>query len=81
MSKRTEIAFLDSFDGDIARVLIGGKSSLADLPKTCMPRGAREGDWLRVTFELLPEMREQKKKQVKKLLEDLGSQDITKSPL
>lgn len=81
MSKRTEIAFVDSFEGDTARVLIGGTSSPADLPKTCLPKGTREGDWLRVTFELLPEMREQKKKQVKKLLEELDSQDITKSPL
>lgn len=81
MSKRTEIAFIESIEDGIARVLIGGKSSPADLPKTCLPRGTREGDWLNVIFELLPEMREQKKKQVKKLLEDLEDQDITKSPL
>lgn len=81
MSKRTEIAFVDSIEGDAARVLIGGKSTPADLPKTCLPKGTCEGDWMRVTFELLPEIREQKKKQVKKLLEDLKNQDITRSPL
>lgn len=81
MSRRTEIAFVDSVDGDTARVLIGGKSSPADLPKSCLPKGTREGDWLRVIFELLPEMREAKKKQVNKLLKDLEDQDITKSPL
>lgn len=81
MSKRTEIAFVDSIEGDTARVLIGGKSSPADLPKSCLPKGTREGDWLSVMFELLPEMREQKKKQVKRLLDELNDQDITKSPL
>lgn len=81
MSKRTEIAFIDSIDGDIASILIDGKSSPIDLPKACLPRGAKEGDWLRVMFELLPEMREQKKKQVKELLDDLENQDITKPPL
>lgn len=81
MSKRTEIAFVDSIDGETARILIGGKSTPADLPKTCLPKGTQEGDWLRVMFELLPEMREQKKKQVKKLLQELENQDITRSPL
>lgn len=81
MSKRTEIAFVDFIEGDTVRVLIGGESSPADLPKSCLPKGTREGDWLRVMFELLPEMREQKKKQVKKLLDELSDQDITKSPL
>lgn len=81
MSKRTEIAFIDSIDGDIASILIDGKSSPVDLPKDCLPRGAMEGDWLRVTFKLLPDMREQKKKQVKELLDDLENLDITKPPL
>jgi len=80
MSVRTEIAFVDEISGDTARVLIGGKSTAAELPRTCLPRETSEGDWLRVSFELLPEMREIKKKQVKKLLEELGNNpDISKS--
>lgn len=82
MSKRTEIAFVDGIGEDMARVLIDGESTPAELPRTCLPRGTQEGDWLRVSFELLPEMREQKKKQVKKLLEELGNNPhTTKSPL
>lgn len=73
---------MDSIDEEIARILIGGKSTQAELPKTCLPAGTGEGDWLRVSFELLPEMHEQKKKHVKKLLEALeNNTDISKSPL
>lgn len=81
MSMRTEIAFVDSIIDDTVRILIGGKSTPAELPRTCLPAETREGDWLRVSFELLPEMREQRKKQVKKLLDDLANNpDISKSP-
>lgn len=80
MGVRTEIAFVDSIDGDNVRILIGGQSSLAELPRTCLPAETREGDWMRVSFEILPEMREQRKKQVKKLLDDLeNNPDISKS--
>lgn len=82
MNKRTEIAFVDFIDDEMARILIGGESTPADLPRTCLPAGTRESDWLRVSFELLPEMREQKKKQIKKLLQELeNNPDISKSPM
>lgn len=82
MSRRTEIAFVDSINGDMVRILIGGKSTPTDLPGSCLPKGTLEGDWLRVSFELLPEKRELSKKRVLKLLEDLeNNPDIKNSPL
>lgn len=81
MNRRTEIAFVDSINGGTARILIGGESAPAELPITCLPRKIAEGDWICVSFELLPEMREQKKRRVKKLLEELeGNEDISRSP-
>lgn len=82
MSKRTEIAFVDSIGEKIARVLIGGRSTPVELPKTCLPKEVQEGDWMSVSFELLPEMRERNKQRVKKLLEALeNNPDISKSLL
>lgn len=71
MSRRTEIAFVDSVSGGVARILIGSEGIPAELPESCLPDGTTEGDWLRVSLKLLPEMREQKKQQVKTLLEEL----------
>lgn len=66
----------------MCRVMIGGKSTPVELPRTCLPKKAAEGDWLKVGFELLPEMREQKIKKVQKMLEEMGNNtDISKSPL
>jgi hypothetical protein len=82
MSVRTEIAFVDAIEGEMCRVLIGGESTPVELPRTCLPKKAQEGDWLRVMFEILPEMREQKRKKIKKMLEDMHNiTDMSKSPL
>ncbi len=64
-------AVIDRLEGDHAVVLFGDKEIKADIHKKLLPRGAREGSWLKVSFELDVEETQKQEKKIKDLVEKL----------
>ena len=64
-------AVIDRFEDDYAVVLFGDKEIKVDLPRELLPPGAREGNWLNVTFELNPEGTTKQEEKIRGLLEKL----------
>lgn len=64
-------AVIDRFEGDMAVVFFGEGELKVDIPKKLLPEGAREGSWLKVSFELDLEGTQQQEEKIKKLLEKL----------
>lgn len=52
---RATSVFVDEIDGDDVRVLLGaqGQTTLL-LPRTLLPDGAREGDWVELSVRVVP---------------------------
>jgi hypothetical protein len=46
-----EKAVIDRFEEGWAVLLVGDEQRKFDVPRKCLPRGAREGHWLQVEFE------------------------------
>lgn len=42
-------AVIDRFEGDIAVLLVGERRM--DIPRTLLPKAAKEGDWLRIDMK------------------------------
>jgi len=66
-------AVIDRFEGDYAVVLFGDEEIRADVPRALLPPGAREGSWLKVSFELDPEGEAEQRERISKLLDKLKS--------
>lgn len=64
-------AVIDRFEGDFAVVLFGDEEIKADIPRKLLPKGAREGSWLRVHFELDPEGEKRQREKIEGLLNRL----------
>ena len=64
-------AVIDRFEGDYAVVLVGDEEIKIDVPKQLLPKGAKEGSWLKLNFELDPEGTEKQKEKISKLLDKL----------
>ena len=47
----SEKAVIDRFEGQFAVLLVGKNERRVNVPRQDLPRGAREGHWLRVRFE------------------------------
>ncbi len=45
-------AVIDRFEGNVAVLLVGDKEEKVDFPKTLLPKGSKEGSWLKVVIEL-----------------------------
>ncbi len=66
-------AVIDRFEGDFAVVLFGDEEKKVDIPKQLLPGEAREGSWLKVTFELDLEGTKRQEEKITGLLEKLKS--------
>lgn len=66
-------AVIDRFEGDYAVVLFGNEETKVDIPKKLLPEGAKEGSWLKVSFELDLEGSEKQKEKIQSLLDKLKS--------
>ncbi|MBS4022986.1 MAG: DUF3006 domain-containing protein [Dethiobacter sp.] len=64
-------AIIDRFEGDYAVVLFGDEEIKADIPKKLLPKGVREGSWLKVSFELDAEGTKKQEEKIKNLLDKL----------
>ncbi len=67
-------AVIDRFEGEFAIVLVGDEEIKVDVPKKLLPKGAKEGSWLKISFELDPEGTEKQKEKVSNLLDKLKKQ-------
>ncbi len=64
-------AVIDRFEGDFAVVMVGDKEIKVDIPRSLLPKGAREGSWLKFNLELDQEGTEKQKEKISKLLDKL----------
>lgn len=64
-------AVIDRFEGDYAVVLVGDKEVKLNVPKELLPKDAREGSWLKITFELDPEGTKKQEEKVSDLIKKL----------
>ena len=62
---------IDRFEGDYAVVLVEDEEIKVDIPKQLLPKGAKEGSWLKLNFELDLEGTEKQKEKISKLLDKL----------
>ncbi len=72
MTDKTEKVFLDSINGNKARLLFGREEFV--VPKALLPKDAREGDWLAVLFEIDKAATDSAKQECENLLRELTSQ-------
>lgn len=68
-------AVIDRFEGDFAVVLFGDEEIKVDIPRQLLPKGAKEGSWLRVSFELDLEKTKAQKEKIKGLLDKLKNKN------
>ena len=64
-------AVVDRIEGDIAVVLIGDKEVKLDVPISELPKGSKEGSWLKVYFELDPEGEKRQREKILNLINKL----------
>ena len=64
-------AVIDRFEEDYAVVLVGDEEVKINVPKQLLPKGVKEGSWLKFSFELDPEGTEKQKQKISKLLDKL----------
>ena len=64
-------AVIDRFEGEYAVVLFGEDEFKADIPRQLLPVGAKEGSWLKVSFELDPEGEKKQREKIEGLLDKL----------
>jgi len=46
-----EKASIDRFEGNLAVIIVGDEAVEKVIPKASLPRGAKEGSWLKVEFD------------------------------
>ncbi len=74
-----EKAFIDRFEEDIAVLIVGEDERKLNVPRSSLPEGAEEGDWLQVELQegtltsakLDREELQRRKQQVEDLLREL----------
>ena len=64
-------AVIDRIVEDYAVVLVGDDEIKVDVSKKLLPEGAREGSWLKVSFELDLDGTKKQNEKINKLLEKL----------
>ncbi|GAW92476.1 DUF3006 domain-containing protein [Calderihabitans maritimus] len=60
---------IDRFEGDMAVIEYNGKTF--DLPRSLLPKEAKEGDVLKLSIEVDKEETEKRRKKIEKLMDDL----------
>ncbi len=64
-------AVIDRFEGDFAVVLFGDKEIKVDIPIELLPKGAKEGSWLNISFVMDMEGTAKQEEKIRVLLEKL----------
>ena len=64
-------AVIDRFEGSIAVVLFGDDEIKADIPKKLIPKGAKEGSWLKVNIDLDKDRTKKQEEKIKGVLDKL----------
>lgn len=64
-------AVIDRIESEYAVVLFGDEEIRVDIPRKLLPKGAKEGSWLNVNFELDPEGEKKQREKIEGLLEKL----------
>lgn len=73
--KATLKAVIDRFEGEYAVVLFGDEEIQVDVPRKLLPKGAKEGSWMNVNFELNPEGEQKQREKISKLLDKLKNKN------
>ncbi len=68
-------AVIDRIEGNLAVVLVGDKEVKIDVPLEILPVEAREGSWLKITFELDPEGTKKQKEKISDLINKLKNKN------
>lgn len=68
-------AVIDRVEGDHAVVLFGDDEVKVDIPRALLPTDAKEGSWLKVTFETDHETTRKRKERISGLLDKLKNKD------
>ena len=63
--------FIDRISGGVATLIYGEGEFSATLPARALPKGEREGDWLRATFEPDPDKSERMRREIDSLMDEL----------
>lgn len=63
-------AYIDRFEGDLAVLLLGDDMKKVNFPKSCLPEGVGEGDYLRIDIAYDKEATEKAKQEALDLLKD-----------
>lgn len=64
-------AVIDRFEGDHAVVLFGDEEIKVDIPRKLLPKGAREGSWLKASFEMDPDGEKRQREKIEAQLQRL----------
>lgn len=64
-------AVIDRFENDYALMLFGAEEIKVDIPKKLLPKGSKEGSWMKVTFELDLEETKAREDRIRKKLDKL----------
>lgn len=63
-------AYIDRFEGDLAVLLLGDDMKKVNFPKSCLPEGVGEGDYLRIDIAYDKEATEKAEQEALDLLND-----------
>ena len=68
-------AVVDRFENGFALLLFGEEETRVEIPRSLLPPGVQEGDWLKVTMEPDRKRTEERRVKIDTLLEKLKNQD------
>ena len=68
-------AVIDRFEGEYAVVLFGDDEMKVDIPRTLLPANAKEGSWLKVTFETDHDTTRERKERISGFLDKLKNKN------
>ncbi len=64
-------AIIDRFEGEYAVVFVGAEEVKLDIPRELLPKGVKEGSWLKISFELDPKGTKKQEEKIAVLLDKL----------
>lgn len=64
-------AVIDKFEGNLGVVLFGDDEVKVNIPKKLLPKGAKEGSWLKVSIDIDKAGTKKQEEKIKGMLEKL----------
>ncbi len=68
-------AVIDRFEENLAVVLFGDEEIKVDIPKKLLPKGAKEGSWLKVSIDLDKEGTKKQEEKIRSKLDKLKNKN------